>query len=496
MSRLKIRIHQYLDGPREQPPQVPVRISAIVKSAKGSATRNPATTAMISVSDLPQDATSVEVKPGHYFVEAVLPSGEILADDISVEHNKESNLVLEAEASAHEWLSWQSFNGNRAAAMPRESATLALLGDGRMPRPMHFKAKAKRKSKSRAMLGRRQARRVHGQGAGGHPGIVQVSIGSPLIIYRNPNLSVGGRSHGSDTWEWLAGLMKRRSSAVTADIDPNYPQTLITPYACDVSNAVYRIKSQDVRTAASERLMEANEIWRTFAGVSRHEAIELISLPIPWTIIESGSEAIVEVGVRQVNSSGLFCSAATVSDGVLGALLGYLSSGSLPTVRGMIERAKNNLYYKTLNPFAAAAGGYALVGTALTAKQEEWHSWIRNLMNLFPAIPDGAIQWAQLKLRARRHKSDLTEAREALKATYDRGIPFFSMGIKWLIEGLEWAAAEDSEAARMLIAVREVARRVNYQQPFTSIRIATRSPESNKQHSHSRRTRAVKHARH
>jgi hypothetical protein len=200
--------------------------------------------------------------------------------------------------------------------------------------------------------------------------------------------------------------------------------------------------------------------------------MELVSLPVPWTIVSSGREATLEVGMRQVHSPKTFCATAIACDADLGALLGYLSSGSLPTVVGMIETATDALYDKTVNPFAAAAGGYALVGAALTSEDEKWHGWIRNLMDLFPAIPDGAIQWAQLRLRTRRHETDRKEASQALKEAYHRGIPFFSMGMKWLMEGLEMLAPEDPEADQMLGMVRELAWRTNYQQPFTILRIA------------------------
>jgi len=173
-----------------------------------------------------------------------------------------------------------------------------------------------------------------------------------------------------------------------------------------------------------------------------------------------------------MHAADSFCASATALDEDLGTLLGYLSSGSLAVAREMAETARDMLYFKVANPYAAAAGGYAMVGTATTAADREWHGWIRNLMQMFPHIPDGAIQWAQLRLKMRRNSSDIEEARAALKLAYRRGLPFFSMGVKWLMDGLEWIAGEsDPEARTMLRNVQRLAWRTNFQQPFTIMRI-------------------------
>ena len=49
---------------------------------------------------------------------------------------------------------------------------------------------------------------------------------------------------------------------------------------------------------------------------------------------------------------------------------------------------------------------------------------------------------------------------------------FLSMGVKWLMEGLEAISRNDPEAMQMFRAVRAIAWRTNYQQPFTNIRMA------------------------
>jgi hypothetical protein len=136
----------------------------------------------------------------------------------------------------------------------------------------------------------------------------------------------------------------------------------------------------------------------------------------------------------------------------------------------MAERAQGMLYDKQENPIAAAAGGYALVATATATTEEPWHHWIRNLMG-FEHLPDGAIQWARLRLRIRRQDSDVAQARDALKIAYRRGLPFYSLGVKWLTEGLEWFAGRDSQMQSMLENVRRVAWHTNFRQPLTILKV-------------------------
>jgi hypothetical protein len=92
-------------------------------------------------------------------------------------------------------------------------------------------------------------------------------------------------------------------------------------------------------------------------------------------------------------------------------------------------------------------------------------------MNWFETMPDGAIQWGQLKLRMRRNSRDIEEARNAFKLAFNRGLPFYSLGMRWLVDGLEAVSYNDPEAAEMLTYVRRVSWLVNYKQPFTILKL-------------------------
>ena len=92
-------------------------------------------------------------------------------------------------------------------------------------------------------------------------------------------------------------------------------------------------------------------------------------------------------------------------------------------------------------------------------------------MNWFEWLPDGAIQHGWLKVRHRQSTSDLDEARQAFFTAYNRGLPFYSVGLQWLADGLAIFASSDPEAARMLDDVTRVARQTNMQSPFTIVRL-------------------------
>ena len=72
--------------------------------------------------------------------------------------------------------------------------------------------------------------------------------------------------------------------------------------------------------------------------------------------------------------------------------------------------------------------------------------------------------------------SDIEEARDALFKAYGRGLPFFSAGVRWLLNGLTiFADDDDTEAREMAKRVHRVSLRTDMSQPFTVIRMGPRS---------------------
>jgi hypothetical protein len=457
MSALTLRIDKYLDSEDPRAPRIPAQIRPIDPSGMSGASLGPPRKELVPISDKPSDATHIDLPAGTYYVETTLPSGEMLTDSVTLKAGETRDVVLKGRNSPREWFSWQHLVGNTratdVAAVPAR------------PSPVAHKKNKKRVTAKKNGGGVR-SRSSRGFGAPvpatsifEEP--VQLDIGRPIKILATPIPAlVASDTQGGSVWtalaeatsaaETLAGLLNQGNSPLDLPV-----------YQHDSERAVYRLRLLSSNSSVFALAGPVPPAARYFAVVPRQRCVELLSLPLPWVVVGTGREATIEIGVQQMHAADAFCASATARDEDLGVLLGFLTAGSLTVAREIAETARNMLFFKFENPYAAAAGGYAMVATALQAEDRDWHGWIRRLMQRFPHIPDGAIQWAQLRLKMRRSQSDVEDARQALKLAYRRGLPFFSMGVKWLMEGLEWIAAQDPEAAEMLRNVRRLAWRTN-----------------------------------
>ena len=215
-------------------------------------------------------------------------------------------------------------------------------------------------------------------------------------------------------------------------------------------------------------------------------------------MIESSDNATIDVYISasdnfvrgtkreyKINNTSL-----SVGDGRMVSILNYLGQGNFPDASILVKQATGLLFDKLKNPLAAVAGAYVLVTTEKDLSQKNWHHWIENLMNWFPRIPDGAIIFGWMKLKHSKSNDDEDAARTALLNAYWQGIPYFSMGVRWLLDGLtilnglaKEDRRQDSEIEEALTVVRQIARRVDINTPFTSIRLGVGCARSfNKNH--------------
>jgi hypothetical protein len=210
-------------------------------------------------------------------------------------------------------------------------------------------------------------------------------------------------------------------------------------------------------------------------------------LPTPWPQAPGfGESADVEVLIhrqpadqkQQSFADPGYRLAVTVNDQLLGTVIGYLGAGDLPSAGKLLahieDLAEDILLHKMGNPLAAAAGAYVLLGNQHTAKQERWHHWIGNLAEGYRWLPDGAIQHAWVKLRHQKVAGNLEEARASLLEGFRRGLPFYSQGVRLLVDGLTLFANDaraadtrDKEVESALRSVRRWSRQINVRQAFT-----------------------------
>lgn len=448
MNSLNLRINKYLDSDGGSPPAVFATISAIEPESGRKRPNQTLRRELVPISSDSHDFRSIGLNPGHYVVEVKMPSGEILSDWVEMRTGRDSDLVLEAEDSTHEWLGWQHLMGNVAGEASRV--------------PVRKRVATRQRSKAHLPS------KIH-------------CLFSPIFSRNGPPVH--------DVWSGF-GRLPSTVESLTALLNVSKAPQVIPQYRRDDQLAIYRVVHGSKPVSGAVPL-GGDMLARTFIIVPRREmvrqrgAIELVSLPTPWIVL-SGTlgapereafterQAVVEIVVQHVSHANDFATSLTVRDDRLGVLLGYLSSGALSAVKEIAETAKGMLYGKTTNALAAAAAGYAMLGTAFDDKPRDWHTWIRNLCDWFPHIPDGAIQLAHLHLRLRRKREDFAEALRWLSEGYRRGLPFYSMGVRWLLEDLEKVAPSEPEAERMLQAVRNIAWRIHPQSPFTILRLGDR----------------------
>lgn len=478
MSMLRLRVHKYLDSYDEAPPQVFARIHALDPDTGRNVLRAEIRREMIPISDQSTAGRLIDLPPGRYFVEVTLPSGEILGDDVRVPATGDAELVLQAEESPHEWLSWQHLMGN-VGLSPAERGSTARKPKAtarRKARRVKRSKGAQSVERSLATSGGEEASRAstrgpqfrHLRASWKSPIAEQVVVGEPIHWLSHPIPGLAGDVQTIDGWHSITALQGDPAQLIKS-LNGEMDAHAIVPHARDEYRAVYRLTSG--MEGLSGAMPPITPLRRSFVAVRRLLSVELVSLPIPWRRPWSSHDAIVEVIVQQLARYDDFAASIAVRDERLGMLLGFLSSGALPAAKRITETSQDMLFSKTENALAAAAGAYALVGTESDTSPKSWHEWVHNLMRYYPHVPDGAIQWATLKLRMKRSGQEIDQAREALKVAFRRGIPYYSIGVRWLLDGLERISHNDPEAANMCEAVRSLAWRIHPQSPFTIVRL-------------------------
>ncbi|WP_247036020.1 hypothetical protein [Neorhizobium sp. SHOUNA12A] len=124
-------------------------------------------------------------------------------------------------------------------------------------------------------------------------------------------------------------------------------------------------------------------------------------------------------------------------------ILSYLREGAISeanTLAETLDIANQLLKDKIEDPISAAAAGYVLLrNNKLTERQ----AWVRNLMDWFPALADGAIIAAALT--ARLDGTAEKTIRDYIKTALDRGLPIFSIGADMLLQTMAAVHGGDDE---------------------------------------------------
>src|SRR5690349_1123559 len=113
MSILRVRVNKYLESDDGPPPKVFARITQV--DEKGRTIPATLRHELVPISTHSDQTQAITLGRGAYVVEVRMPSGELLVDSVRLAEGEDRELVLVAEPSPHEWLSWQHLVGNVAS---------------------------------------------------------------------------------------------------------------------------------------------------------------------------------------------------------------------------------------------------------------------------------------------------------------------------------------------------------------------------------------------
>ncbi len=386
-----------------------------------------------------QGQKRLDLRAGTYLVEALLPSGESLSTEITLTDDGEDRTLSLFEETADEPLEkWT----------PR---TPKFMGEWLQSQPWH------------------KVDLVAERPLAGDPGALPPGYFFDLDVPAGPS------------------SLKRLDSVLeVGDPDTLEVVTLSHRPRRTRGAALYRLSARDVSESFDGDHRWTAENVRRFlflrgVGVTPQYTV----LPLPWHRPDHHGEADLEVLVDTAVQPQTSISPgapprhrlqAAIRDPMVGTVIAYLAAGRDHAASAVIGPAMHMLFDKMSNPLASAAGGHVLMAAAGQARGDHWHRWIRNLRNWFEWLPDGAILHGWLELNTRETDGQLPAARGAFLEGFRRGLPYYTRGVDLLLDGLSLFAAHarqrgetDEDVERALAVVQRLSRRIDPQQPFTTV---------------------------
>ncbi|MGW0748445.1 hypothetical protein [Streptomyces sp. NPDC002587] len=366
---------------------------------------------------------SYPVTPGRYVVSAALPSGLVLTENAVAVEGQETPVDFALTDSPYETHSWQYLMGNiEPDRVYHGPAEVPLAGS----------------VASRSIVARAAA-----------PDGVASAAAVDLTALAT---WIGDAAPASCSFASMLALgHDRPGSPVARMIARGEPRVLPAPdVRGEAVSPLYRFGPDGPVGAPGGPVGE-----RQFLVVEAAGSVRLATLPLPW----GTAEAEVLVNLRQSPTGSAV--AVAVRDPVAGAGLAYMAQGALDMAARLFTDVEAMLCSKFQNPLAAAAGAYVLIGTDHSSGETYWDPWLDRLADSFPRIGDGAILRAVRLLR----RGSPDRARDGLIEAFDRGIPFYTLGLAWLVEGLS-AFPDDPECVRRLDEARRLSWLADMREPF------------------------------
>ncbi len=401
-----------------------------------------------------------ELEPGRYYVEAVLPSEEIIGKEIEIIAGQaELELRLESSSSPHEWMSWQRFGGNVARSSVYHQRVTDQISR-QLPQ-----AQVKLVTSSAPFPGQQPDYALADGPAWLAQGFFFANRTVMTALREGDQTGVG---------EWLPGQ---------AFQPPCIPSQALHAELSDPLSDLYVFDSGKISSLPGlPYLSEGTRSYLFLNGPGLTP--QYCVVPLPWHQVDFSGEARVQVLVQRDASGEMgldgsdqgFRLSVVVEESKFASLIAYLGARQMQAAGAVLGDSVNFLFGKMVNPLAAAAGAYVLLGTPDAGRPTYWHDWVRNLMNYFAWMPDGAIQYGRLLLSKNPDSAAMLQARGCYLEGFRRGLPFFSKGVEYLLEGLTRFANLDQESGQTdptleqaLKITRDLALRTNIRQPFTTV---------------------------
>ncbi|MGJ5208137.1 hypothetical protein [Bradyrhizobium sp. HKCCYLR20261] len=372
----------------------------------------------------------VEVPPGRYVIQAILPSGKILQEERRV-GGEDVVTVVFASPPRRDWLRWQDYS----AAMPQLDLPVATPVElSRLGRVGQVMQSLPYLDKILGVVMGRAPRRFPDDATG------TASAEMPKV-----RIASMAKIDGAAAWNALA-LSPPEAGSNEAGFNP-------------------------VRREGPLALYEISTV-KSFAGrqwlvVALDDGVEVVSFPFPW---HDKDLPAAELLVDQSATSALCRSSLVVRDGTSASLLAYLGRGNPEPALEVVHQvsAGSSMLSRSnvsSNPFVFCAASYIRLMNNESAPPEELS--FEEGMELFPWLPDVAVIRAQSMIRNGDDRGNIVRA---LHSAYGRGIPYFAAGVQHLREALAMVAGEDAQLKGMSADVARIASRMDPGKSFTALR--------------------------
>ena len=340
------------------------------------------------------DPLSIPVAAGEVTVEMQLPSGELLVQRVDMRAGGEEDLTFEVDPSGKDWLRWQS--------------VVSPNWRPRGPKPVRSS-----RQKQRSIV--------------------------PDFSYEEPPPAWRERIREVVR----VGLSGKKRYDVPIPVDKDYfallPDLTVEGDERALSVTFFSPLSSSPtphgKTALAVRLQPIDD----------EPALTVCAMiPSPWRSTwgpETDQPQRVQVLVQaQPTGVGGVSMEVIIQDKQVGPVLAYLGTGDLGSAGAYADdlqhMARELLWEKVANPFAAAVGAYLMLRLEVSEL-----SWTEHLWRRFPWLPDGGIVHAAHLLRSANRSSNLDVVRDALVSAAQSGVPFFVDGVRRLTAGLSQIAS-------------------------------------------------------